>query len=167
MAIGLLGALAGIFLPGWIVKRQVVAPVPGVPVLTREELARRLLALNDEKLPYIVHEDTKADLAIEWKFADANWWSILAKQGMRKSCRLQLYFDEASHRAWALDEFGEVEWSAGLTTAPTVRFRKTFFRGVVLGRRERGVANGFKTPLGGGFGKTLDYEFDVGWLKTA
>lgn len=56
-------------------------------------------------------------------------------------------------------------WSAGLTTAPMVQFRKTFFRGVVLMRRERGVAYGFKTPLGGGFGKMLDYKFDVGWLK--
>jgi hypothetical protein len=165
VAIGLLAALLGIFLPGWIVKRQTVAPVPGVPVLTREELIKRLLALNDEKLPYIVREDPKADLVVEWKFADAKWWGILAKQGVRKSYRLRLYFDEASHRASALDEFGEVEWSAGLTTAPTVHFRKTFFRGVVLGRRERGVAYGFKTPLGGGFGKMLDYEFDVGWLK--
>ena len=165
LVIGLLGALLGIFLPGWIVKRQVVAPVPGVPVLTRQELVKRLLALNDEKLPYIVREDPKADLIVEWKFADAKWWGILAKQGIRKSYRLRLYFDEADHRASALDEFGEVEWSADLTTAPTVRFRKTFFRGVVLGRRERVVAYGFKTPLGGGFGKTLDYEFDVGWLK--
>ena len=165
LVIGLLGALLGIFLPGWIVKRQVVAPVPGVPVLTRQELVKRLLALNEEKLPYIVREYPKADLIVEWKFADAKWWGILAKQGIRKSYRLRLYFDEADHRASALDEFGEVEWSADLTTAPTVRFRKTFFRGVVLGRRERVVAYGFKTPLGGGFGKTLDYEFDVGWLK--
>jgi hypothetical protein len=165
VAIGLLGVFLGLFLPGWIIKRQVVAPVPGVPVLTRAELVDRLLALNDEKLPYIVREDPKADLIVEWKFADANWWGILAKQGVRKSYRLRLYFDEASHRASALDEFGEVDWSAGLTTAPTVHFRKTFFRGVVLGRRERGVAYGFKTPTGGGFGKMLDYEFDVGWLK--
>lgn len=165
VAIGLLAALSGIFLPGWIIKRQVVVPVPGVPVLTREELVKRLLALNDEKLPYIVREDPKADLIVEWKFADAKWWGILAKQGIRKSYRLRLYFDEAGHRASALDEFGEVEWSAGLTTAPTVHFRKTFFRGVVLGRRERGVAYGFKTPLGGSFGKMLDYEFNVGWLK--
>jgi hypothetical protein len=102
---------------------------------------------------------------VEWKFADAKWWGVLAKQGTRKSYRLRLYFDERAHRASALDEFGEVEWSAGLTAAPAVQFLKTFFRGVVLTRRERGVAYGFKTPLGGGFGKVLDYELDGGWLK--
>ncbi|MGZ8533875.1 MAG: hypothetical protein ACXWYM_25220, partial [Candidatus Binatia bacterium] len=165
VGIGLLAALLSLLLPGWILKSQAVAPEPGAPVLTREELVKRLLAINDEKLPYIVRKGPEADLVVEWKFADAKWWGILAKQGMRKSYRLRLYFDESAHRASALDEFGEVEWSAGLTTAPMVHFRKTFFRGVVLMRRERGVAYGFKTPLGGGFGKMLDYEFDVGWLK--
>ena len=163
--IGILVALLSLFLPGWILKGQVVAPEPNAPVLSREELVKKLLALNDEKLPYIVRKGPEADLVIEWKFADAKWWGVLAKQGVRKAYRLRLYFDEASHHASALDEFGEVEWSAGLTTAPMVQFRKTFFRGVVLMRRERGVAYGFKTPLGGGFGKMLDYKFDVGWLK--
>ena len=163
--LGLLVALFSLLLPGWLLKRSAVAPVPGAPVLTREQLVSRLLALNDEKLPYIVRTGPEADLVVEWKFADSKWWGILAKQGMRKSYRLRLYFDESAHRASALDEFGEVEWSAGLTTAPAVQFRKTFFRGVVLARRERGVAYGFKTPLGGGFGKVLDYELDVGWLK--
>jgi len=165
MIIGLAVALFAILLPGWIIKRQVVAPVSGVPVLSRDELVKRLLELNDEKLPYIVRDDPKADLIVEWKFADANWWGILAKQGIRKSYRLRLYFDEVGKRASALDEFGEVDWNAGLTAAPVVHFRKTFFRGIVLGRRERGVAYGFKTPTGGGFGKMLDYEFDAGWLK--
>jgi hypothetical protein len=58
-----------------------------------------------------------------------------------------------------------MEWNAGLTAAPTMHFQKTFFRGVVLMRRERGVAYGFNTPTGGGFGKVLDYKLDVGWLK--
>jgi hypothetical protein len=165
IVIGLAAALFAIVLPSLILRRQMVAPAPDVPVLSRDELVRRLLALNDDKLPYVVRKDPKADLIVEWKFADANWWGILAKQRVRKSYRLRLYFDEASRRAAALDEFGEVEWSAGLTAAPTISFRKTFFRGVVLVRRERGVAYGFDTPLGGGFGKKLDYEFNVGWLK--
>jgi hypothetical protein len=164
-AIGILVALFSLLLPGWLMKRSAIAPVPGAPVLTRNDLVKRLLALNDEKLPYIVRTGPEADLVVEWKFADAKWWGVLAKQGMRKSYRLRLYLDESAHRASALDEFGEVEWSAGLTAAPAVQFRKTFFRGVVLMRRERGVAYGFKTPLGGGFGKVLDYELDVGWLK--
>jgi hypothetical protein len=165
IGIGILGVLLALFLPVLMLRRLAVAPVPGAAVVTRDELVLRLLALNDEGLPYIVRTGPEADLVVEWKFADAAWWGVLAKQGMRKAYRLRLYFDESSHRASALDEFGEVEWSAGLTTAPAMHFQKTFFRGVVLTRRERGVAYGFKTPTGGGAGKVLDYTLDVGWLK--
>lgn len=165
VALGSLAALLSLFLPGWLMRRSAVAPVPGAAVLTQENLVKRLLALNDEKLPYIVRSGPEADLVVEWKFADAKWWGILARQGVRKSYRLRLYLDESAHRASALDEFGEVEWSAGLTTAPVVKFQKTFFRGIVLARRERAVAYGFKTPFAGGFGKVLDYKLDVGWLK--
>jgi hypothetical protein len=165
VVLGSLAALLALFLPGWLMRRSAIAPVPGAAVLTQENLVKRLLALNDEKLPYIVRSGPEADLVVEWKFADAKWWGILARQGVRKSYRLRLYFDESTHRASALDEFGEVEWSAGLTAAPVVKFQKTFFRGIVLARRERAVAYGFKTPLAGGFGKVLDYKLDVGWLK--
>jgi hypothetical protein len=165
LGIGLLAALLALVLPSMILKRLAVAPVPGAAVVSRGELETRLLALNDEKLPFIVRKGPEADLVVEWKFADAAWWGVLAKQGIRKAYRLRLYFDEPAHCASALDQFGEMQWSAGLTSAPTVHFQKSFFRGVVLQQRERGVAYGFKTPAGGGFGKVLDYKLDVGWLK--
>jgi hypothetical protein len=123
-------------------------PVAGVPAASRDKLERRLLALNDKAAPYLVRRGPEADLVVEWKFADANWWGILAKSGVRKAFRLRLYFNVRAHRVYALDELGEVDWSAGLLTAPRVHFKKTFFRGV-LSRRERGVAYGFRTPTGG------------------
>jgi hypothetical protein len=58
-----------------------------------------------------------------------------------------------------------MEWGAGALTAPTVSYRRQFFRGVALVRYERGVAYGFRTPTGGGFGKVLDYKFDMMELK--
>jgi hypothetical protein len=124
------------------------------------------MALNAPDRPWTVRSGPEADLVVEWKYADATWWGLLAKSGLRKAYRLRLYFDEASHRCGALDEFGEVDWSAGILAAPQVHFSKSFFRGVQLVRMERGVAYGFKTPTGGP-GKVLDYSFDINDVKAA
>lgn len=148
-----------------LLGRLAVAPAAGVAAVDRTALEQRLLALNAPECPWVVRRDDKADLVVEWKFADASWWGVLAKSGLRKAYRLRLYFDEAGHRCGALDEFGEIDWSAGVLGAPRVYFQRSFFRGVQLVRKERGIAYGFKTPVGGGAGKVLDYSFDIDALK--
>ena len=146
-------------------RRLAVAPAPGVAAVERSVLEERLLSLNRPERPWLVRHDAGADLVVEWKFADAAWWGVLAKSGLRKSYRLRLYLDERGHRCGALDEFGEVEWSAGAIGSARVTFQRNFFRGVQLMRKERGIAYGFKTPAGGGAGKVLDYTFDIDALK--
>ncbi len=142
-----------------------VKPVTGAPVVPRGELVKRLLALNDAHLPYIVRDDPKADLVVEWKYADVAWWAIMAKNRLRKIYRLRLFFDESRHFVYGQDELGTLDWSAGLTGAPQVRFGKSRFRGVVLFRSERGVGHALKAPLGSGFGKVLDYRFNINDVK--
>ena len=163
-AAGIVAVVVAILLPSYVLRRTVRSPAPGTPALPRDALVERLLHLNDARYPFVVRAGPEADLVVEWKFADATWWGVLSTQGLRSAYRLRLYFDDMTHRVAALDESGKVSWSAGLTTAPTVHYEKTFFRGVVLTRRERGVGYGLETPTGG-VKKVLDYSLDVGWLK--
>ena len=148
-----------------ILRGQVIAPAAGVTAVPREELIARLLALNDPARPWLVRTGPEADLVVEWKYADAAWWGIMAKQGVREIYRLRLYFNEAVHRVGALDETSEVEWSGGLMGTPTFQFSRSSIRGVQLFKYKREVAYGFDTPTGGGFGKKLDVTFDLNSLK--
>jgi hypothetical protein len=162
-------ALAAVLGVVWAVirfalRKTAVHPPPGTPVLTRNELTARLQSLNAPGRPWFVRSGPEADLIVEWKYADAAWWGLLAKSGVKKAYRLRLYFDDENRRCAALDEFGELEWSAGLAAAPSVRFSRSFFRGVQLVRVERGVAYGLKTPAGTP-GKVLDYRFDIDDVK--
>lgn len=148
-----------------VVKRLAIAPLAGAPVLSRTELVRRLLALNDAGRPYLVREGPEADVVVEWKFADATWWGVLAKSGLRKAYRLRLYLDDHTRQAFALDEFGEVDWNAGALPLPRVHYRSAFFRGIVLKKYDRGAAYGFRAPAGGQFEKVVDYTFDIDRVK--
>lgn len=147
-----------------ILRRTAVRPAPGTPAVPAAELARRLLELNAVHLPWALRAGPEADIVAEWKYADASWWGVLAKSGMKKSYRLRLFFDEAKRRCGALDEFGEIDWSAGLLAAPRVHYSRRFFRGVQLVRRQREVVYGLRTPTGQP-GKVLDYAFDIDTLK--
>ncbi len=142
-----------------------VKPAPGVAPVTRVELVARLLALNGPAAPYGLRQEVSGGIVAEWNYADAAWWGVMAKSSVRKAYRLRLGLDERRREVKAMDEFGEVDWSAGMLTAPKIRYRRTFFRGVALFRYERGVAYGFRTPTGGGAGKVMDYKFDMMELK--
>jgi hypothetical protein len=156
--------LAIVLLLHAVLRAIAVGPAPGVAAIATVELVRRLTALNGPDRPWLVRSGSEADLVVEWKYADATWWGLLAKSGVRKAYRLRLYFDETARRCGALDEFGEVDWSAGLLAAPRIHYSRKFFRGVQLVRKERGVAYGFATPTGG-LAKVLDYKFDIDELK--
>ncbi len=147
-----------------VIRGTAVRPAPGTPAVSAAELARRLLELNAAHLPWTLRTGPEADIVAEWKFADASWWGVLAKSGMKKSYRLRLFFDETTRRCGALDEFGELDWSAGLMAAPRIHYSRSFFRGVQLVRRQREVAYGFRTPVGQP-GKVLDYTFDIDEVK--
>jgi hypothetical protein len=155
----------GVILPALVIRSWIVKPAPGAPVLLRDDLIKRLLALNAEKLPYLVRTGPEADLVVEWKYADATWWGLMAKEGLQQAYRLRLYLDDANHCAKGLDQSGSVSWSAGAGGGPTLSYHRTFFTGVELVHKERTFVLGGKGPLGAGFGKVLDVTFDVNKLK--
>lgn len=147
-----------------VVRSLAVRPEPGAVPVSRDVLLQRLSALNAPDRPWVVRSGPEADLIVEWKLADASWWGILSKSGMRKAYRLRLYLDAATSRCGALDEFGEIEWSAGALGTPKVHFRRKFFRGIQIARFERGVAYGMKGPAGP-LAKVVDYKFDIDDVK--
>ena len=147
-----------------VLRGTAVRPPPGTPAVPAVELTHRLLGLNAARLPWSLRTGPEADIVAEWKYADASWWGVLAKSGMKKSYRLRLFFDEARRRCGALDEFGEIDWSAGLMAAPRIHYSRSFFRGIQLVRRQREVVYGLQTPTGQP-GKVVDYTFDIDEVK--
>ena len=148
-----------------LMRRLVVRPAAGTPILGQAAVRQRLLGLNAPDRPWSVRVGPEADLVAEWRYADAGWWGVLGKAGLKRAYRLRLYFDERRHQCAGLDEFGEIDWSAGFLMAPRVRFQRRFFRGIQLVKVEREVAYGFRTPTEGGAGKVLDYRFDIADIK--
>ncbi len=148
-----------------VLRSLAVPPDRGVAPLARDDMQARLRTLDRPELPYRISQGPRGELVVEWKFADAKWWGVMAKAGVRNAYRMRLGFDERRKQVNAIDEFTEIEWNAQALTAPRVRFRFKFFRGVVLARYQRAVAYGFRGPTGQGGGKVLDYTFDMMELK--
>ena len=67
-------------------------PDKNVPVLTAEEVKRRLMALNRDTAPYRIIDGASegVDLIAEWKIVDAQWYELFAKASIKKGqfCRL-------------------------------------------------------------------------------
>lgn len=157
--------LIGLALIAWLltaIARGIARPpITGAPVLPGSSLQARLLALNDPAKPYLVRPGPEADLVVECKVADESWREGFAMAGIRETYRMRLYFDDIGHRVGALDEFAKVDWSAGGTATPRLRFRSSFFSGVILFRRTRGVVYDFWRPGSSAIGKVVDGEFDI------
>jgi outer membrane protein TolC len=142
--------------------RGVKRPDAGTPTAPRVELEQRLLALNNEQVPFAVAPSAESDLAANWKIVDANWHEIFAKAGLEKSHTILLRLDESKHEARALEEASTVAWEAGVPRL-TISIEKT--RGRTLGSKEFGTGYAFKgvNPLD--FGQVYNYRFNVSEMK--
>jgi hypothetical protein len=134
--------------------------------VSKEALAKKILALNDTSKPYHIVKGEEADLVAEWKIVDASWYGIFNKNKLSEAYRALLLLDEARHSVRIFEELGSVEWSAGSSgPVPQVHFRKTFVRGRILFRKQWGVGSAIKdkTPLEAG--KVYEYKFDVDEIR--
>lgn len=136
-------------------------PNAGTPVLTREEVIERLLALNRESAPWKMI-DGKADgvdLIAEWKIVDAKWVEIFGKAGLKKVFRIHLKLDENARHVRAQDREYSISWSAGV---PTLSLQASGFKGQETAI-EFGQSFGFTEDLG--FGQQYKYKFATGEIK--
>src|SRR5689334_507891 len=103
-------------------------PDKNAPVLSKEAVRQRLLALNRETAPYHIIDGSSenVDLIAEWKIVDAQWYEIFAEANLTKVFRIYLKFDEAKHQVRAKDEEYTVEWKAGV---PSLSMSVSKFQG--------------------------------------
>jgi hypothetical protein len=142
--------------------RGVKRPENGVEAVSRAELERRLLALNNEQVPFTIRSGDESDVLAEWKIVDAGWYEIFAKAGLTKAHRVYLGLNEAKREARALEEAWDVEWRAGV---PSTRLSVEKRQGRTLGSKSFGTAYAFTgvNPLD--FGQAYSYRFDVSEMK--
>lgn len=142
--------------------KGVKQPVEGTPMVSRAELAERLLALGHEKVPFTIAVGEEADLEAQWKIVDAAWYETFAKAGIEKTHKIHLRLDETEHEVRALEETWEVSWRAGI---PVLQMSVEKFQGRTFGSKEFGRAYAFTgvNPLQ--FGEAYNYRFDVSEMK--
>jgi len=142
--------------------RGVKRPEEGTPALGRDEVLRRLTAIAGEQVPFTVRPGAEADLEVEWRIVDAQWYEIFAKAGLEKSHKILLALDEAEHEVRALEQSWEVAWRAGV---PELSMSMERFQGRTMGSKSWGSSYAFTgvDPLD--WGQVYKYRFDVSEMK--
>lgn len=151
---GLFDRLKGIKEP-----KQGVAPVPP------DELQQRLLALNNDDVPFTLTPGPggrDGDVVAEWKIVDAQWFEIFAKAALEKTHKIYLTLHQGDGEVRVLEEAWDVEWRAGV---PEMSISAQAFRGRTMGSKSFGTAYAFKgvNPLD--YGQVYSYRFDVSEMK--
>jgi hypothetical protein len=132
----------------------------------KKTLTERLLALNNDTRPYQIVRGEDTDLVAEWKIADAKWYGIFNKNGLKSSYKARLLLDETRRSVRCFEEYGTVTWSAGLNgLLPQIHYQKTFFRGRVLYSKKLAKGYGIKQINPPEAGKVYDFTFNVNEIR--
>jgi len=138
--------LAQVFLIFPMVGSWAVAVEPRSKVrLASEELRRRLLSLNDDKLPFVVMQDPKDPNRIiaSWRITDEKWIEFFAARGLRMQYELRLKIIKDKGVVLAQDGFRRFEYTGGVGgRGIKFAFQLSFFKGISLFQYERGVQYG-------------------------
>ncbi len=128
---------------------------------TPERLRRLLLSLNGEDKPFEVKTSPETDLTLEWKIADARWYALFGKEGLKETYRAYLLLDESHHSVRYCEELLKVRWQASDQdlTKPSFSYQKQFFRGRILFQKSWEAQYGIKEDLS--IGKVYEYRYDI------
>jgi len=142
--------------------KGVKRPEEGTPALGRDEVLQRLTAIGGEQVPFTVRPGAEADLEVEWRIVDAQWYEIFAKAGLEKSHKILLALDETEHEVRALEQSWEVAWRAGV---PELSLSMEKFQGRTMGSKSWGTGYALTgvDPLDRG--QVYKYRFDVSEMK--
>jgi hypothetical protein len=157
--VGVLAALGGVFIALYstgMFEYLGGKKKPGVESIGKDKLKENILAVNNPDLPYQIKPAENTDFELTWKIADARWFGVFAKEGLKQTYRAYIYLDEAKSTVRLWQAVDSVEWVAG---APKVHFQKEFFRGKVIYQKSYGVQYGVKEDKS--FGKVYEYRFDI------
>ena len=136
-------------------------PASGTPVLSPDEVRKRLLDLNRPSAPYQLIDGASegVDVIAEWKIVDASWREIFGKASLTKSFKIYMKLHPENHEVRAVDREYSVSWSAGL---PTLALSASAFRGQEQSI-EFGRGYAFTETLPGG--EVYNYHFDTREIK--
>lgn len=138
---------------------------PGVEPVSEDELRRRLLAINQEDVPFKVVEGKEGKIEATWRLADAKWAGIMTLNKVKELRVLQLRPSDKEKVCRALDIGRSVRATAdGLEMGFSMS--GYFFRGVALAQWEYEIQYGFTFRDGRiRFEKVYEYKFDHEELK--
>jgi hypothetical protein len=136
-------------------------PPAGIPVLSADEVRKRLLSVSRPTAPWRVIDGASegVDLIGEWKIVDASWNAIFARAGLTKTFNIFMRLHPEAHEVRAVDREYTISWAAGL---PTVRLAVSAFRGQSQ-TIEFGKAYAFTETLAPG--RVYNYRFDTNEIK--
>ena len=136
-------------------------PPAGSPVLSADEVRKRLLSVSRPTAPWRVIDGASegVDLIGEWKIVDASWNASFARAGLTKTFNIFMRLHPEAHEVRAVDREYTISWAAGL---PTVRLAVSAFRGQSQ-TIEFGKAYAFTETLAPG--QVYNYRFDTNEIK--
>src|SRR3546814_10462522 len=81
-----------------------VPAVTGMAPVAKEVLMQRLLALNEQDVPYSFSRGNHdSELLIDWRYADAKWVDLMRVNGMNGTYRLVLHLGEGDRQSTRLN----------------------------------------------------------------
>ncbi|MBL9168529.1 MAG: hypothetical protein JNN07_12370 [Verrucomicrobiales bacterium] len=96
------------------------------------------------------------ELFVTWKYADAKWVDLARVRGMKRSFRIRLMLDEASHKVRATDYVRAFDWSAG---RGGTQMEWKAMLGIVFFKYEHHRVLGLQIDDQGRFKPELDYAY--------
>lgn len=134
--------------------------------VNKDLLATKLLALNEASKPYHIVKGEDTDLVAEWKIIDASWYGVFSKSQLSKAYRARLLLDETRHSVRCFEELGSVNWTVGTAgITPQISYRKQFFGGRILFKKEYAVGYGIKKLPKLEVGNVYSYNFDIDEIR--
>lgn len=141
-----------------------VPAAAGAAAMPASEIERRLLALNDRKLPFAVRRGNRpGEFVVDWRYGEAKWFDLMRIAGLSRLFRVVLRLDENSRSVRARDFTADVDWSAGRGGADFA-FKGSLGINFFLYRREAVLG----LQIRGGqitFNPFYQYRFDVRELR--
>ena len=130
--------------------------------LTRNELIQTLLGMGEGSPDFQITRSNDSDLLLEQRIVDAKYYGVASQEKLTKIYRAKMWLDDVKREVKYQEILTDQSSSVGVLPTPKLGFEKSFIKGKVLFKKEKGVSFGFKKPFDtGSFGKAYNYSFDI------
>lgn len=97
----------------WLVADLSVPKPTNASPIAKDELMQKLLSVNSENLP-IEAIERNGSISFIWKLADAKWYELFAKSGLKEQYKLSIKLRDDRPAANVIEEISSVEYGVGL-----------------------------------------------------